>query len=72
MMRLEVEMTNEEVKAIAASRLTTCLDTGLRNSLQTAADDPRDPAAMTYSAWRRILTPIFAHAKMLLTPTARN
>lgn len=72
MMTLTLSLTNEETLAIIKSAAYRKADDAFRNSVLIAADDPRDPAALVFQAWRKIVQPLEAHAKKLASPERSN
>ena len=68
MLTLTLILTNEETEALIASAPMKKADEAFRNSILVAADDPRDPAALAYQAWRKLATPLEQHVKKLAEP----
>lgn len=72
MMTLTLNLTNEETLATIKSAAYRKADDAFRNSVLIAADDPRDPAALVFQAWRKIVGPLEEHVKKLTQPEPRS
>lgn len=72
MLKLTLELTNEEAESLLKSPAMKKADEAFRNAIVIAADDPRDPAALTYQAWRKIIGPLERHAQKLSEPAGKK
>lgn len=65
MIELHVVLTNEEARAIEGAIVR--VEQGLAKRMQVAHHDPRDPSAVAWQAWRKLVQPIYTHLTHLTT-----